>query len=692
MDTAPPGQRKFLVTTMSSFFVIFLTVHCNVSVVEQPEIADNIAEELEISLHELEDAGRVDSESEIATDSVSGRDISSCVDDTTEPECEGCLIDSVCYADGEPNPLNVCQVCTISESPSSWSIRPDGSSCDDNYFCNGAETCRSGQCSERDSAPSCDDGLFCNGTEFCHPDLDRCVSPGQLCTVGEVCFERSGGQCCIPEISSNCLDGDLVVLDSCGQETRIECADTLLNGLCLEGHCGCAEGWTGEGCDRCLIYVNQANGDDNHSGTRWQEAMATVSAGLTRAGAGGCAVWVAGGRYTPDLTGLDDLKFATFSLMEGVDLYGGFEGSEHFLEARRLDNNPTVLSGDLNGDDLPEGVNIEDNVFHVVTGADNSTLDGFVISGGHAIEENNPELRGGGMLNIEASPIIANCIFEHNSAHLYGGAIANERSSPVIVNCTFQNNSTTFPDEDSMTRGLGGAIFNKHSAPIIDDCLFQHNHASNQGGAIFSEGSEEEPGRSKISNTVFRYNTSGYRAGAIKNVYSHPKIVNSLFYNNHADWRGGALYSYHSDAHIINCTFYGNTAGETCGGSVNHSSHIIFENSIFWGNRDENENVWDNQIFISNSSDSTTIKNSLLEGGCPEEGESTEECVEIISANPLFRNILEENFRVQSGSLVIDNGSRVNLLPDVVTDLDHLPRFVGPAVDLGAYEHQNPFP
>ena len=91
----------------------------------------------------------------------------------------------------------------------------------------------------------------------------------------------------------------------------------------------------------------------------------------------------------------DDVS-ATFSLVDGVELYGGFAATETIRTQRDWLNNKTVLSGDVdNNDDTgPYGIthryyNIDgSNSHHVVTSNGNDAtllLDGFYITAGDAV-------------------------------------------------------------------------------------------------------------------------------------------------------------------------------------------------------------------------------------------------------------------------------------------------------------------
>ena len=119
-----------------------------------------------------------------------------------------------------------------------------------------------------------------------------------------------------------------------------------------------------------------------------------------------------------------------------------FAGTETALSERNPVDNVTILSGDLNGDDVGFTNNSE-NVYHVVTGADNVILDGFTIMGGNA-NGTDPHDSGGGMYNRSRSnATLTNITFSGNMATA-GGAMHNEISHPALTNITFINDSATW--------------------------------------------------------------------------------------------------------------------------------------------------------------------------------------------------------------------------------------------------------
>jgi hypothetical protein len=125
-------------------------------------------------------------------------------------------------------------------------------------------------------------------------------------------------------------------------------------------------------------YVKEL-GSGAKDGTSWDDAFDSIQDAIDAASPGG-EIWVAAGTYVPGT-----LRTDTFQLKTGVALYGGFNGTETLRDERDWEANVTILSGDINGDDVGFTNNGE-NVYHVVSavGADGATIDGFTIAGGNA--------------------------------------------------------------------------------------------------------------------------------------------------------------------------------------------------------------------------------------------------------------------------------------------------------------------
>src|SRR5512138_3550425 len=108
----------------------------------------------------------------------------------------------------------------------------------------------------------------------------------------------------------------------------------------------------------------------------------------------GDSIWAMEGTYKPTTT---SDRTISFTLKNGVALYGGFAGTETALEQRNPNVNATILSGNIGSSSSRY-----DNSYHVVitSGTDDTTiLDGLTISGGQS-DGAAPYDKGAGLLNI----------------------------------------------------------------------------------------------------------------------------------------------------------------------------------------------------------------------------------------------------------------------------------------------------
>jgi Right handed beta helix region/Bacterial TSP3 repeat len=235
--------------------------------------------------------------------------------------------------------------------------------------------------------------------------------------------------------------------------------------------------------DREIIYVDH-NATPGGDGSSWGSAYDSLQNALSEND--GCyQFWVAEGSYLPGSSKTD-----TFHLKPGFAVYGGFKGDETSLAQRNWQIHNTVISGDINGDDVEQD-NVIDNAYVVVYGSDNSILDGVTISGGNSYGQGT--FAAGGMINDTESPRVLNCIFKSNLGW-NGGAVFNYDSSPLFINCIFAKNSAG---------QYGGAIYNWDANPTITNCTFADNTAVLSGGGI---GDWNSP--SRISNSILWNNSA----------------------------------------------------------------------------------------------------------------------------------------------------------------------------------------
>lgn len=560
-------------------------------------------------------------------------------DGDTPASCDdGCLIADVCYTDGQTNPGNPCLVCSVSNAADGWSDN-DGASCDDGDFCTTGDSCLAGFCSESSGSP-------CGAGEICLEDEDACCLSG------------------IPQYLACNDHGDVASYDECGVELGVveDCQD--LNGSCSSGICGCISGWTGDDCDQCVVYVNQATGDNGNAGRSWDQALATVQAGIYAAAADHCQVWIAAGTYYPTVeTILGDPRSRTVSLSAGLALYGGFGGFETAADQRDPAQYETMISGDIG----TAGVSA-DNAYNVVTGADGCVLDGITITGGNA---NVTVTRGGGLLLSGGTMTVADCVFDNNQSSDSGGGIYVEDGELTISSSRFTGN-----ESDN-----GGGVLCRNGLLAIDGSAFTGNEG--YGGAIASQSCN-----CTMTNSRFLGNSSLYWGGAISFTASssslptsNSSITSCVFTNNRSDSRGGAIVVFGEQLSALNCTFALNRAEDGGAGVyIGAESDVTIANTILWanGHPDTGEG---SQIEITDATASVAIGSSLIEGGCAAIENAT--CSSgNVSGDPRFIDARGGDVRLRFDSYAIDRGDDGQA---PALDIDGLPRDA--ASDIGAHEH-----
>ena len=310
----------------------------------------------------------------------------------------------------------------------------------------------------------------------------------------------------------------------------------------------------------------------------------------------GKQLWLKAGTYTPTV-GIG--TSASFTLTDGVAIYGGFAGTETLLAQRNSATNVSILSGDLGA----VGVR-DDNALHVVTAAyvgASTVLDGVTIQDGAAKGFGNVG-NGGGIFIYYGSPTIANVRLYNNTADQQGGAIYVRAGNSQISNTTFISNGANYGGglyNDvsydlvggnvvmtsvafySNTAGLyGGGLYNDAGSPQLTNVLFQGHSARLAGGAVYLN-----KGSATIVDTQFTGNyVDSYGAGLYNNKNS-AVLSGITFSDNYAKFHGGAMFNSKASVLITNLNMISNSAKYNGGGIVNDTSYLTVTNTAFSSNR-----------------------------------------------------------------------------------------------------------
>lgn len=358
-------------------------------------------------------------------------------------------------------------------------------------------------------------------------------------------------------------------------------------------------------------------------GDSWLSAFSSLQEAIdTAAKNGGGEIWVKAGVYTP--TGRDQIS--TFKLKEGVQLYGGFRG----IENQRIQRNPkayrTILSGDIG--DIG---NDSDNCYHVLTGASETLLDGFIVSHGNANGVNDNAVGGGMLIPTGTQNLrLSDCTFENNTAISQGGAIFIQDGSMSVSNCTFYGNAAETG---------GGALATRGNVQLtLSGTFFSANFSRSTGGAILLN----DDATVEIHSSNFLYNSSHANGGALAasaktaaRIELH--IADSNFTENSALQNAGALFFGGEITPIVeNCSFTKNSAKEAGGIGLVDGTVALVSQCTFTRNKGgkgiENQGSDDSAAFVESRDELERIKPAILDEPPVEQGEKPLQDVFVYSA------------------------------------------------------------
>jgi hypothetical protein len=419
----------------------------------------------------------------------------------------------------------------------------------------------------------------------------------------------------------------------------------------------------------------------------WTNAC-TLSYALSRATSGN-EIWVKAGVHYPGSNRTD-----TFTLKNGVALYGGFAGTENRRDERNWRANLTILSGDIDQNDTNTDDNFiaetwndiqGSNAYHVVTGSgtdSTAVLDGFIITAGQAGSEGYPDCYGGGMINIAGSPTLRYLRFQGNYAAKLGGGMYNgDSSQPALTGVDFISNFAVMG---------GGGMANDRSSPVLEEVNFTANRASYPGYPATGGGMYNISASPILERVTFRANVAVGLGGGMFNDASAPSLTNVLFDGNQAT-SGGGMYNQNSSSPLLlNVTFSGNRAENDGGGMYNGSSSPTLRHVILWGNHASGNgaeiyNVGTVFPVVAYSDIQGCIVSGVWQNSCGSDDGGN------IDADPLFVNASGGDFHLYEGSPAIDAGNNT-FVSGIAVDLDGNGRVQdgnndsNAVVDMGAYE------
>jgi ubiquitin len=394
-----------------------------------------------------------------------------------------------------------------------------------------------------------------------------------------------------------------------------------------------------------IYYVNANQADDSGDGRSWETAFKSFQTALNVA-VSGKQIWVAKGTYKPsyDYGRGGDSRNYHFRMVEGVAIYGGFAGTETAV-VQRTDfgeggTNETILSGDLNGDDIVTGsgatltfLNNTENCYHVfchpeglgLTG--NATLNGFTITGGNA-----------------------------------------------------NSTSTAITDIDLK---MGGGMYSYFSFPTLTNITITRNSALERGGGIYYREIDNGSEIVLLNNVKIACNSG--KSGGISIINAGLIFTNVLVTGNKAtETSGGGIevYASASDLTFTNVTITGNYSNAFGGGVFFIAQNGYFNNCVIWGN-----------TIHSGSGDQIIFPNGILtmNYSCFPNGQSVYPIYGTliktnhnINIDPGFVNATAGDFRLYGNSPCVNAG--FNDYNATLSDIRGQERIQGETIDMGAYE------
>jgi predicted outer membrane repeat protein len=416
------------------------------------------------------------------------------------------------------------------------------------------------------------------------------------------------------------------------------------------------------------VLVVRSGAPGGGDGLSWATAFNDLHVALDAAAASGGArneLWVAEGTYQPTrLVTVGDPASATFALVAGVSVYGGFAGSETARETRDPAAHPTVLTGD----------GLATRPFHVVTASGipaGTALDGVTISGGYPGFAPGADRGGGLHLSNSSSLSVTGVTISGNSSGS-GGGVYIASGSPVFTGCTISGNTAT------MVSSGGAGVLVGGGSPSFERCTFEGNETIGPvpGGGLRNQGS----GTVTLRACRFIDNLAD-SGGAVYG--QNLTLVNCLARGNIGGIAGSVQIS------LTNCTVIDNLPAKNglwCG--VNATGSGTLTNCIVWGNRyaadaGRNPQVWGNVTVAYSCVEPNTIGPVLSGTG-------------LLRLDPL----LDADGCSAFYSPCIDSGSNAALPAGMLEDLSGLSRFhddtgmpdygqgSGALTDMGALEFQ----
>ncbi|MEE9441370.1 MAG: T9SS type A sorting domain-containing protein [candidate division Zixibacteria bacterium] len=215
-----------------------------------------------------------------------------------------------------------------------------------------------------------------------------------------------------------------------------------------------------------------------------------------------------------------------------------------------------------------------------------SILDGFTVSGGYEINFDWSQPFRGGILCIDTSPLIRNCIIRDCYAE-EGGGLFLSGGAPRIENCLIENNKASH---------RGGAIMALcERLTIVNSTITKNRVKTTEQGRLASGGGIKNLGNLFLKNC----NISGNRV-------THDSGLPSM--DDFALAQGGGIYSLLGRVEIDSCIIARNSAGTGAGLVCGLADATISFTKIF----NNTSSVYAGIAFISGFQNPLDVRNSTF--------------------------------------------------------------------------------
>lgn len=417
------------------------------------------------------------------------------------------------------------------------------------------------------------------------------------------------------------------------------------------------------------------------NGTSWDDASGNLQAMIDQLAAVDAPgeVWVAAGAYRPVTQIIEGVQYAaSFRMRDGIDVYGGFAGTETSKAERKKGSMPwsytneTVLLGADYENNTAAWANNQWNVtsssrhvvwfapmsgeedFKSVTVLDGVTIKGGAANGGEGLTDFATDKGGGVYMGLNAT--LQNSIVTENTSKGNGGGVY-VNAGRVVSSLIYNNSAATD----------GGGVF-VSGAGLVLRSMITDNSAKNGAGVYLDKNNDEYPEEYLILSTSVISNNTALENGAVycnaggvllQNTIVNNDCPSSVDASNPNSSQTGGLYI-NKYAFVINSVLWNNSINKidvpmyALGATADN---VRFYNNAISGSTNA---VWNNIYQISTlklSDDNASIDGAIgpdFSDGYPEAiGVSPVRTVENVWKRPEYYWIPVKGSNLRAGGLTI---------------------------------------